>query len=120
MLDQIVSVRLGIPLILVFGLLIILVLQSTEALEWKVTKYERWNCCSNSNITPILNLDWKWTKYEKWNCCTNANFKSIPNPISISSNEIIQNIEVNQVCVYVNNCLIDLHDLNSQINYSDK
>jgi hypothetical protein len=37
-----------------------------------------------------------------------------------NTNEIIQNIEVNQICEDVQICLIDLHDLNSQINYSDK
>lgn len=68
-----------------------------------------------SNVQP-LNLGWKWTKYEKWNCCPGF----IPNPESISSNEINQNIEINQVCDHVQICLIDLHDLNSQINYSDK
>ena len=80
-------------------------------------------------ITPVIwkvpeALEWKWTKYEKWNCCPgfnpNSNFKPIPNPESISSNEIIQNIEVNQVCEHVQICLIDLHDLNSQVNYSNR
>ena len=124
MLKQIVTARLGIVFIPIFGLLITLGIQSTEALEWKQTKYEKWNCCPNSNVKPILNLDWKWTKYEKWNCCPrfnpNTNFKPILNPVSISSNEIIQNIEINQVCQHVQICLIDLHDLNSQVNYSNR
>ena len=41
-------------------------------------------------------------------------------PESISSNEITQKIVVNQVCENVEICSVDLHDLNSQINYSDK
>ena len=39
--------------ILVFGFLTILGLETTEAFEW-----------------------WKWTKYEKWNCCPNVNFST--------------------------------------------
>jgi heterodisulfide reductase subunit B len=83
-------------MVLHLGFLIISVLQSTEA------------------------LGWKWTKYEKWNCCPTANFKCISNPETINSNEIIQNIEINQICEHVRVCLIDLHDLNSQINYSSR
>ena len=115
MLKQIVTARLGMEFILIYGLLITLGIQSTEALEWKQTKYKKWNCCPNSNVQP-LNLVWKWTKYEKWNCCP----RFIPNPESISSNEIIQNIEVNQICERAQICLIDLHDLNSQVNYSNR
>ena len=116
MLKQIVTACLGIVFILIYGLLIALGIHNTEALEWKQTKYEKWNCCPNNNVKPILNLDWKWTKYEKWNCCQDY----IPNPESISSNEIIQNIEINQVCEHVQICLIDIHDLNSQVNYNDR
>ena len=116
MLKQHVIACLGISSLLVFGFLSVSLLESTEALEWKWTKYQKWNCCPNSNVKPILNLDWKWTKYEKWNCCPGF----IPNPESISSNEIIQNIEINQVCEHVQICLIDLHDLNSQVNYSNR
>jgi hypothetical protein len=118
-LKQHVIACLGISSLLVFGFLSVSLLESTEALEWKWTKYEKWNCCTNSNVQP-LNLSWKWTKYEKWNCCTNANFKPFPNPESINSNEIIQNIEVNQACEHVQVCLIDVHDLNSQVNYGDR
>ena len=74
---------------------------NSEALEWgKPFKYEKWNCCPGFN--------------------PNINFKSIPTKETISSNEIIQNIEVNQVCEHVQICLVDLHDLNSQVNYSDR
>jgi hypothetical protein len=104
-LKQIVTARIGTVFILICGLLITLGIQSTEALEWKQTKYEKWNCCPNSNV----------------NCCAgfnpNSDFKPIPNPESISSNEITQKIVVNQVCENVEICLIDLHDLNSQVNY---
>ena len=100
MLKQIVTARIGIVFILICGLLITLGIQSTEALEWKQTKYEKWNCCPGFN--------------------PNVNFKPIPPLESINSNEIIQNIEVNQVCEHVQICLVNLHDLNSQVNYSDK
>jgi hypothetical protein len=67
---------------------------------------------------------WKPTKYERWNCCPgfnpNINFKSIPTQETISSNEIIQNLEINQICENVEICLIDLNHLNSQINYNDR
>ena len=120
---HIVICRIGLTSILSFGLLITLGIQSTEALDWKWTKYEKWNCCSNSNVKPILNLKWHWTNYERWNCCPgfnpNINFKPIPNSESISSNEIIQKIKVNQICEHVHICLIDLHHLNTQINYND-
>ena len=92
MLKQHVIACLGISSLLVFGFLSVSLLERTEALEWK------------------------WTSYEKWNCCPGFN----PNPESISSNEIIQNIEVNQACEHVQVCLIDIHDLNSQVNYSNR
>jgi hypothetical protein len=97
MIKQIVTVRLGLAFILVFEFLTIMGLQTTEAFEW-----------------------WKPFKYEKWNCCNNTNFKPIPIQESNSNNEIIQNIEVNQICERAQICLIDLHDLNSQLNYSDR
>jgi hypothetical protein len=101
MIKQIISPSIGVVLILGFGFLTFLEPQTTEAIEW-----------------------WKPFKYEKWNCCPrfnpNSNFKPIPNLESISSNEIIQNIEVNQGCDHIQICLINLHDLNSQVNYSDR
>src|SRR5262245_42711006 len=99
MLKQIVTARIGIVFILICGLLITLWIQSTEALDLKQTKYEKWNCC------PGFNPD--------------INFKSIQNLRSINSNEIIQNIEINQICENVEICLIDLSHLNSQISYSN-
>jgi hypothetical protein len=124
MLKQIVTTSFGIVFVLIFGLLITLGIQGTEALEWKETKYEKWNCCSNSNVKPISNLEWHWTNYERWNCCPgfnpNVDFKPIPPQESISSNNIIQKIDINQACDHVQICLIDLHDLNSQINYGNK
>ena len=98
MMKQIVSPSVALAFILVFGFILISRLQTTDASEW-----------------------WKPFKYEKWNCCPgfnpNSNFKPIPNPVSVSSNEIIRNIEINQICNNVEICLIDLHDLNSQISY---
>ena len=93
MLKQHVIACLGISSLLVFGFLSVSLLESTEALEWK------------------------WTKYEKWNCCANINFKPISIPESNSTNAIIQNLEINQVCDSVEICLVDLHDLNNQIAY---
>ena len=67
---------------------------------------------------------WKPTKYEKWNCCPGFNpknnLKSILTQETISSNEINQNLEINQICENVEVCLIDLSHLNSQINYSNR
>ena len=76
-------------------------LETTEAIEWwKPFEYEKWNCCPSFNPT--------------------SNFKPVLNFESNSTNGIIQNVEINQVCDSVEICLIDLHDLNSQVNYSDR
>ena len=76
MLTQSAISRTGVILILLFGLIAALGLETTEAFEW-----------------------WKWTKYEKWNCCPgfnpNYNFKSIPIPESVYFNEFIQKVEIN-------------------------
>ena len=96
--------HVGIALVLVFGILTCTGFDIVEAFDWD-------------------NL-WKPTTYEKWNCCPgfnpNINFKPIPSQETINSKEIIQNIEVNQVCERVQICLVSLHDLNSQVNYSDR
>jgi len=51
-------------------------------------------------------------KYERWNCCPgfnpNVDFKSIPLQETISSSEIIQNLEINQVSENVEVCVVDL------------
>ena len=94
MMKQIFSPNVGLASILVFGFIFILGLETTEAFEW-----------------------WKWTKYEKWNCCPNSNIKPVLIPGSNSTNSIIQNVEINQVCVSVEICLVDLRDLNNQISY---
>jgi hypothetical protein len=94
MINQIIIACIGLALILVFGFLAILRLQTTEAFEW-----------------------WKPFKYEKWNCCPNANFSIKSNPEPNNHNGLIQNIEINQMCENVQTCLVNLHDLNSQIAY---
>ena len=95
---QIVSPNVGLAFIFVFGFILISGLQTTDAFEW-----------------------WKPFKYEKWNCCPgfnpNSNFKPVLNSESNSTNGIIQNVEINQVCDSVEICLVDLHDLNNQISY---
>jgi len=62
---------------------------------------------------------WKPFKYEKWNCCNNTNFSPFAIQESNSHNEIIQNLEINQICENVEVCLIDLSHLNNQISYSN-
>ena len=85
MIKQIISPIIGFMVILVFGFLTILGLETTEAFEW-----------------------WKWTKYEKWNCCPNVNFSTKSNPEPNNYNVLIQNIEINQMCENVQTCLVNL------------
>jgi hypothetical protein len=96
MIKKNISLAISLIIIFIFGTSIISLPHDSEAFEW-----------------------WKPFKYEKWNCCNNSNFQPLSIQDSSSRNDIIQNLEINQICENVEICYIDLGHLNNQRSYSN-
>ena len=112
MLKQIVTVRLGVAFVLVFGFTTISGLETTEAIEWwKPFKYEKSNCCDGSHGGGELKFEDGKFKIE-----SNDDYES-EHEANPDNN---QKIEINQNCEHVNNCIIDLAKLNDQKASSDE